>query len=186
MARFWDWRPQAVTNTDGSTALAEPILTLEPVELYTKTAMLFGLVAAEGRRLSDILNANSVLSLRDARSTSLFASVDGSQGQGWTGINREEILFVMPPEHESPRQLRIHRRQHRVRIQTGPFQITGNAHVLPGTALDAYALQTRMHFLAVTNAQVYGMVDSAFERAAPVVLVNVRPIEDLTEVLTLS
>ena len=98
----------------------------------------------------------------------------------------DDILLVMPPAHVSPRQLRVSRRQHRVRIATGPYLLIGNAHAPPGATLDAYALQKRIRFLAVTQAAVYSTVDPAFERMAKVVLVNVGRAMELTEVLTIS
>ena len=187
MAGFWDWRA-----TSGAAATATAVLerdltsTLQPVEIYTATAMVHGLVEPDGRRLSDMLNSNDVLAIRDARSTSLLSHIEGSEGSGWSELSTDEILLVMPPEHESPRQLRVHRRQHRVRIETGQFKIAGNAHVLPGIKLDPYVLRSRMHFLAITGAHVSAIGDPAWERSAPVVLVNVRPIEDLREVVTIS
>lgn len=184
MARFWEW--QARPTASATVAVEEEASPLEPVELYTSSAMVFALVAPEHRRLSDILNSNSTLALRDASSTSLINGVEGSYGKGWTSLATDEILLVMPPEHESPRQMKVHRRQHRVRIRTGRFQITGNAHVLPGIKLDPYVLQTRMRFMAVTNAEVSSTADPAWERRASVVLVNVGPIQDLREVLTIS
>jgi len=186
VANFWDWRPRSAESSTASTAVAELQSTLHPVELYTKTAMVSGLIAAEGRRLSDILNSNTTLPIRDACSTSLLSNVNGEQGSGWTSIDTDDILFAVPPEHESPRQLRIHRRQHRVRIRTGPVTLTGTAHVLPGVTLDAYALRRQMRFLALTDVQMYVDLSTPFERAAPVVLVNVRPVNDLTEVTTIS
>jgi hypothetical protein len=186
MARFWDWRAQAAPVDVGTTATAAEESSLEPVELYTSTALIVGLVAPEGRRLSDILNGNSQLPVRDARSTSLFSDFDGTGGAGWTPVNVDDILLAMPPEFSSPRQMKVHRRQHRVRIRTGPFSVVGTAHVLPGTKIDRYVLQSRMRFLAVTDAQVYSGADPAWERQAAVVLVNVRPVEDLSEMLTIS
>jgi hypothetical protein len=184
MARFWEW--QSRPTSGAAVAVEEEASALEPVELYTSTAMIFGLVAPEHRRLSDILNSNSKLALRDASSTSLINGVEGSTGKGWSSVGTDEILLVMPPEHQSPRQMRVHRRQHRVRIRTGPFQVTGNAHVLPGIKVDPYVLRTRMRFMALTNAQVSSHADPAWDRRAPVVLVNVGPIQDLSEVLTIS
>ena len=184
MPGFWDWRER--TQTAASAELAVVDTPLEPVELYTQTAMVHGLVEPEGRRLSDMLNSNSHLSLRDPKSTSVFNGVVGSEGDGWQPMPTDDILLVMPPEQVSPRQLRVHRRQHRVRITTGPYVVVGNAHLPPGVDLDAYALQKRIRFLAVTKALVYASTDAAFERAAPVVLVNIGPISDLTEVLTIS
>lgn len=184
MPGFWDWRERTQTATAADLAVEDA--PLEPVELYTKTSMVFGMVEPEGRRLSDILNSNSHLAIRDPRSTSMHHGVDGSEGDGWTPLATDEILLVMPPEHESTRQLRVHRRQHRVRISTGPYVVIGNAHVPPGVGLDAYALQKRIKFLAVTRAAVYSNADPALERMARVVLVNIRTVEELTEVLTIT
>jgi len=184
MPGFWDWRERRQGDTATAVALEEA--PLEPVELYTKSAMVFGLVEPEGRRLSDILNSNSHRAIRDPRSTSLHGGVDGTEGDGWSPLATDDILLIMPPAHVSPRQLRIHRRQHRVRITTGPYVVVGNAHVPPGVGLDAYALQKRIKFLAVTQAAVYSNADPALERMAQVVLVNVRTVEELTEVLTIS
>lgn len=184
MAGFWEWRGKPASTKAVAVATEEPVL--EPVELYTATAMVYGLVDPQGRRLSDILNANSHLAIRDPKSTSVIPTVPGTEGDGWTSIAAEDILMVMPPEHSSPRQLRVHRRQHRVRITIGPYQLVGNAHVPPGAELHSYALQRRMKFLAVTDALTYSTVDPAFERMAPVVVVNVGPIEELTEVLKIS
>jgi hypothetical protein len=120
MAGFWDWRTSSsarVASPPVAETTAAP--TLEPVEIYTATAMVYGLVEPAGRRLSDMLNTNGSLAIRDARSTSLVTGVEGTDGDGWSRLPTDEILFVMPPKHESPRQLRIHRRQHRVRIETG-------------------------------------------------------------------
>ena len=186
MTRFWEWRNSSTLATDGTTALAPDETSLEAVELYTQTAMVLGLVAPEGRRLSDILNSSSHLPVREARSISIIAGIEGSEGEGWTSVATEEVLLAMPPEHISPRQMKIHRRQHRVRIQTGPYVIVGNAHVLPGITLDPYVLRSRMRFLALTSAHVSSTTDPLWERDAPVVLVNVQPISDLTEVLTIS
>jgi hypothetical protein len=156
------------------------------VELYTRHAMVVGSVAPDGRRLSDILNSNSTLALRDARSVSLLNGVEGSDRAGWTSVRTDEILLVMPPAYDSPRQMRVHRRQHRVRIQTGEFLITGTAHVLPGMRIDPFVLRSRMRFLALTDAHVSSFTDAAWERQTSVVLVNVRPIADLREVTTIS
>jgi hypothetical protein len=43
-----------------------------------------------------------------------------------------------------------------------------------------------MRFMAVTNAEVSSTADPAWERRTSVVLVNVGPIQDLSEVLTIS
>lgn len=184
MTAFWDWRSAPVTQRQPAQLLTEA--PLEAVELYTENAMVLGQVAPDGQRLSDILNSNSHLPIKNAQSISMIGGVEGSEGQGWSSVPTDEILLAMPPEHVSPRQMRIHRRQHRVRINTGPYQMIGNAHVLPGVKLDPFVLRARMRFLALTQAHVLSTIDPAWERAAAVVLVNVRPLTDLTEVVTIS
>jgi hypothetical protein len=188
VARFWDWRqePKAVEAQASAVDVADN--ELAPVEVYTQTHMVFGLVATEGRRLSDILNTNSTLAIRDTTTTALFDGVEvGSPTYGWTSIPTDDIVLAMPPEHVSPRQLRVHRRQHRVRIGTGPFEVNGIAHVLPGTGLDPYVLRTRTRFLALTDAAITNTLGPVpWERGARVVLVNVHPIRDLREVVTIS
>jgi hypothetical protein len=184
MASFWDWRGSSTSVTASAPAVDQ--VPLERVELYTRQAMVLGRVAPDGQRLSDILNSNSHLPVRDARSISVLNGLEGTDGDGWTPVRTDDILLAMPPERASPRQMRINRRQHRVRIETGPYVVVGTAHVLPGTALDPYVLRSRMRFLALTQVHVTSKSDPSWERTAPVVLVNVRPLSDLTEVVTIA
>lgn len=184
MTAFWDWRSARVTERHATGVLTEA--PLEAVELYTENAMVLAQVAPDGQRLSDILNSNSHLPIKNAQSISMIGGVEGTAGHGWSSLPTDEILFAMPPEHVSPRQMRIHRKQHRVRINTGPYLIVGNAHVLPGVKLDPFVLRARTRFLALTKARVLSTVNPAWERAAEVVLVNVRPLTDLAEVVTIS
>ena len=51
-----------------------------------------------------------------------------------------EILFVMPPSHVTNPQRRVHRRQRRVLMRSGDFEILGQVHLLPGVELSPYAL----------------------------------------------
>jgi len=146
MAAFWDWRTRSAPVTERRPAELLTEAPLEAVELYTKNAVVLAEVAPEGQRLSDILNSNSHLPIKNARSISVIAGLDGTERDGWTSIPTDDILFAMPPEHASSRQLRIHRKQHRVRIHTGPYEIAGTAHVLPGVRLDPFVLRSRMRF----------------------------------------
>lgn len=185
MARFWTWRSETPATAIADTATLKPE-ELEPVEIYTPHAMVSGFVVAHGRRLSDILNSVVSLSVRDPRSISFLNGLNGTEGQDWHMVDTDEILFVMPPPIESPRRLHVHRRQHRIRIRTGSFEVVGNAHLIPGIALDPYLLRTRMRFLPLTKAYVRSSHEPEWERNADVVLVNVRPLKDLEEVTTIS
>jgi hypothetical protein len=185
---FWTWRRGGASSAiDGSAAL-QAVEELEPVEIYTRAAMVTGSVVSHGERMSDILNQHSELRVRAPRALP-YGEVDElpSFDQGvWAALGVDEILFVMPPSHVSHPQRRVHRRQRRVLMRTGEFEIVGTAHLLPGTELSPFALATRVHFMPVTKATVRSTNDPFWERSADVVLVNVRPLEDLREVVTIS
>lgn len=174
MSKFWSMRRG--TEVDGSAAVAaEEEPQLEPVELYTTSAMMTGLTAPHGRRLSDMLSESSAFRMQGAQvfPYSYGGVEEPSPAEPWTSIDTDQILFVMPPEHASPRQLRVHRRQRRVHLNVGDFDITGNMHLLPGTDVRSVG-GTR--FLPVTQALVLSRADEAWERSASVVLVNARHI----------
>ena len=186
MGNFWSLRRRGI-ETDGSAAV-QPVEHLEPVEIYTVGALLTGVVAPHGQRLSDMLNQGSVLRVRDTNLTAYQAGVQipAAEGGAWHSVDTSDILFVMPPEHLSSRQLRIHRSRHRVKLEVGDFEVTGTAHMPPGTALDVYVLRTKTRFVALTHASAYSRTDPAWERSASVILVNVAHAADLKEVLTIA
>ena len=142
----------------------------------------------DGQRLSDILNHQNELRVKAPRALP-YGDVDEiwtAEEDTWESLPTEEVLFVMPPAHVPHPQRRVHRRQRRVRLHTGDFEIVGQVHLLPGVELDPYALATRLRFMPVTQAAVHSLIDPFWERSADVILVNVRPLEDLREVVTIS
>ncbi len=187
-SNFWSWRRGGASSAvDGSAAL-KAVDELEPVEIYTGAAMVTGSVVSHGERMSDILNREGKLRLHAPRALP-YGDVDElhSSDEGtWATVDADEILFVMPPTHVSNPQRRVHRRWRRVLMRTGDFEILGRVHLLPGVELDPFALATRVHFLPVTQAAVRSTSDPLWERMADVILVNVRPLKDLREVLTVS
>jgi hypothetical protein len=186
--KFWTWRRDtAASSVEGSTAL-EPVEELEPVEIYTRGSMITGSVMSHGQRMSDILNQVGELRIHAPRALP-YGDVDEvrqSEDGAWETIAADEILFVMPPSHVSHPQRRVHRRQRRVLLRTGDFEIVGRAHLLPGVELNRFALATHVRFLPVTQAAVHSLTEPYWERSADVILVNVQPLEDLREVVTIS
>lgn len=157
----------------------------EPVELYTAEALVAGFVMPGGQRLSDILNAASVVSLLDSRAVAYETDVDPSRTD-WDAVEAEEVLFVTPPPHVSQRELRIHRHSRRVQITIEPFQITGTLHVRPGIALDHYLVRSPRRFIPLTSAVALFRGDPAWERVAPVVLVNAKRITYLSDLVSIA
>jgi hypothetical protein len=186
VSNFWNFRRQPATQ--GSAAIAEEAAQPEPVELYTSAALVTGSIMPEGRRLSDILNGSSLLRLRQPHLTPYRAGLQLERtGEAeWRSVDTADVLFVAPPEHTSARQMRVHRKQRRVRIAAGDFEITGVAHVPPGNDLAAYLRRSGVRFLPLTNAVAYSRADPAWERVAPVLLVNAKHMSDVTEVVTIA
>jgi len=186
MRGFW-----SVPRPSAALATSEPITptedaAAEAVELYTADELVTGFVPARAQRLSDILNsAVSLLVLRPKR-TDLREG--GAQEVDATSmaLPTSEILLAMPPQWISNPQLRVHHRRSRVRILTGRYEVVGSAHHLPGTTLDPYVLRTRIRFIAVTDATLRTTRQPWIERSAPVVLVNVGPIQELEQVITVA
>jgi len=182
---FWSLR------TRGATAQAvvdvsdtEPALV--PIELYTADELITGFTEDRGLRLSDMLNAVAVLAIERPSRTSFDSDEELESAEERLALETDRILLAMPPERRSPPQLRVHRRHSRVRILTSRYEVIGTAHHLPGGSLDPFVLRTRQRFIAVTDASVRTTSQPYFERDAPVILVNVSPITELKQVLTLS
>ena len=186
MPKFWSPLRRG-TETQGATAL-HPAQQHEPVEIYTVGSLITGKVSPQGRRLSDMLSQSSVLRVKDPNVIPYREgiSTEPAAPDSWHSVETDDVLFVMPPEHLSPRQLRIHRRQRRIRMRIGDFEIVGTAHTAPGTELSLYTLRQRSRFLALTNAVAYSNSDPAWERAASVILVNLAPVAELKELLTIA
>ena len=55
---FWNWRRGTGAATSGSAAMAMAP-DLAPIELYTADTRIVGWIAANGRRVTDLLNAQT-------------------------------------------------------------------------------------------------------------------------------
>jgi hypothetical protein len=183
---FWSLRnrggvAQSAVEVSGA---AEPVLA--PVELYTADDMVTGFVADRGFRLSDILNEVSLLPVERPKRISFDDREDAAGEELHLDLETDRILLAMPPGRTSSPQMRVHRRRSRVRILTSRYEVIGTAHHLPGSSLDPYVLRTRHRFIAVTDASVRTVTQPYLERNASVVLVNVGPIAELKQVITLT
>lgn len=182
MAGFWSFR-QGNRVVEG-TAVVEMVEELEPIELYTPAALMTGAVAPNGQRMSDLLNDSATIRVRGLVQTPFVNDLAVQDGaEEWQSVRVDDVLLVMPPEHVSPRQKRIHRRQHRVRMTVGDFEVTGNLHGPPGASIEQYVARAGVKFLPVTQATAYSNTETAWERVAPVLLVNASYIREAHDVL---
>src|SRR6059036_1774507 len=66
---FWSFRRGTASSNIAGTAALQPIEEFEPVEIYTRAAMVTGTVVSHGERLSDILNRQHELRVHAPRAS---------------------------------------------------------------------------------------------------------------------
>jgi hypothetical protein len=196
---FWNWRRGASAG-GGSTSTAETLTTeLAPVELYTAESRIVGWVAANGQRVTDLLNQSTELRLwrpspgasAELESVSLaqagqLAQPHDTDAGEWRSLPTEAVLLAMPPEWRASRQLRLHRRLRRVALSVGPFAVTGNVHLHPGVEPGPHLLNRGQQFLPLTEAYLLHQAEPHFEHVVSVVIVNTRHVTQLTPLISLA
>jgi hypothetical protein len=156
-----------------------------------------GWIAANGRRVTDLLNAQDELRLWqpspgpiEAPSTAptsarqLAPTLDES-GE-WQSVITEQLILAMPPEWRASRQLRLHRKLRRVAITAGPFSVTGNLHIVPGAEPGPDMLRHGPRFLPLTEAYILHNGEPPFEHVVSVVIVNTAHITQILPLVTLA
>jgi len=159
--------PQAVTAVD-----PPPRAELVPIRIYTENEILDGWTHLGSQRLSDLLNAEDMLSVSRVE--------DEPTEDDWQAIERERMMLVIAPFHKSPRQLRVHRQKREIKAESAYYAVRGTVHLIPGNHIDRTVLRTRQHFLPITDARVATPMRPDAEEEHEVVLVNVVNVgEDL-------
>ena len=164
------WKVGRVTGTqltDGSAA-RDPEPHLQPISVFADRGSFDGWIVAAEYRVTELLNEHQHLRV------CLDAAADR-----WEDIDRDEILFVAPPERATDPQRRIHRRKNRLVALVGPYVVTGTAHLQPGATLDPYLLRRQVRFLPLTDAWVTHRTDPTVELGRPVVIVNTANLIEL-------
>lgn len=191
---FWNWRRGArATATAGSTAMALAP-DLAPIELYTADSRIVGWIAANGRRVTDLLNAQDELRLWQPSPGPLEAPAATGREPGmsldesgeWQSLVTDQVMLAMPPEWRASRQLRLHRKLRRVALTAGPFSVTGNLHIVPGAEPGPELLERGPHFLPLTEAYILHRGEPAFEHVVSVVIVNTAHVTQLIPLVTLA
>lgn len=188
---FWNWRRGTSGGATAGSAAVALTPELAPIELYTADARVVGWIEANGRRVTDLLNEQDELRLwqprpgpMDAGPTSTTPSpADDAE---WQSLLTETMILAMPPEWRSSRQLRLHKRLRRVALTAGPFRVTGNLHLHPGTEVGAHLLTRGPRFLPLTDAYILHSGEPPFEHVVSVVIVNTAHVTSLTSLVTLA
>lgn len=194
---FWTWRRGAGTPTVAGTAAVALTPELAPIELYTADARIVGWIAANGRRVTDLLNEQDELRLwrpspgpldgadLDAAQPHSVADPD-TQGGEWQTLTADQVVLAMPPEWRASRQLRLHRRLRRVAVSAGPFNVTGNLHLPPPGEVGPHLLLRSQRWLPLTEAHLLHSGEPPFEHVVSVVIVNTAHVAQITPLVTLA
>lgn len=190
---FWNWRRgPGPSATQGSAAIAMAA-DLAPIELYTAESRIVGWIAPNGQRVTDLLSTQDELRLWRPSPGSLDertmpppeeVGVPGANGE-WETLATARVIVAMPPEWRASRQLRLHRRLRRVAVVAGPFNITGNVHLAPGTEVGLHLVRTP-RFLPLTDAYILHSGEPPFEHVVSVAIVNGAHVAQIVPLVTLA
>jgi hypothetical protein len=164
---------------------------LAPIELYTADSRIVGWIAANGRRVTDLLNAQDELRLWQPSPGPIEASLADQpptldEAGDWQSLVTEQMILAMPPEWRASRQLRLHRKLRRVALTAGPFSVTGNVHVVPGGEPGPELLLRGPRFLPLTEAYILHNGEPPFEHVVSVVIVNTAHVSQMVPLVTLA
>ena len=188
---FWNWRRSpGPAATHGSAALAMAP-ELAPIEIYTADSRIVGWIAPNGQRVTDLLSDTDELRLwrpspgpLDETGVPAVKSMGGEGGE-WQSLATAQVILAMPPEWRASRQLRLHRRLRRAAVVAGPFSITGNVHLPPGTEIGPHLVRAHS-FLPLTDAYLLHNGEPPFEHVVSVVLVNAIHVAQVVPLVTLA
>jgi hypothetical protein len=192
---FWNWRRAAGTTATAGSAAVALAPDLAPIELYTADSRIVGWIAANGRRVTDLLNAQDELRLWQPSPGPIEAPLADplagprptmDESGDWQSLMTEQVILAMPPEWRASRQLRLHRKLRRVAISAGPFSVTGNLHIVPGTEPGPELLLHGPHFLPLTEAYILHNGEPPFEHVVSVVIVNTAHATQMVPLVTLA
>ncbi len=139
-----------------------------PIDAFIEAGAVQLRLHAPAGRLSDTLN----------RETSI--RVERTDGGAPPTI--EDLLLLVPPPREVDRARRLHRPGRAVRIWIGPYEVTGDVHVPPGTEATGFLMRNSPRFVALTNAIVRSTIGVIADRDMDVALVNLQRAERFADV----
>ena len=191
---FWNWRRGTGAATTSASAAVALSSDLAPIELYTADSRIVGWIAANGRRVTDLLNHEGELRLwrpspgpieAPGAHNGVTQQVEPESGE-WQILMTDQVILAMPPEWRASRQLRLHRKLRRVAVTAGPFQVTGNLHMPPGTDVGLEYIDRAPQFLPLTESYILHNGEPPFEHVVSVVIVNTVHITQMHPLVTLA
>jgi hypothetical protein len=137
---------------------------LATIRLITAATEIRGYISQGEERITDILQRGEPFMILPAGAEELPES--------WVEITPAEIQIVVPPPHVSPPERRLARQLRTVFARVGGYEVSGTAHLVPGSESDIMARSTRP-FLPLTDAVLVAEGATEAERLE-VVIINLR------------
>ncbi len=147
--------------------MAEPLRLLLSIRLITAETEIRGHVSPGDERITDILQRGEPFRILPQGAENL--------AENWLEIEPAEIQLVMPPPLVSPPERRVARQQSTVFVRAGDYELSGTAHLLPGSEADILSRSSRP-FLPLTDATLFA--PGADPEPVAVVIVNLRLTSD--------
>lgn len=169
--------------TDDDPSL-EPTPQQAPPELAAVELLLadegrrMGWIDTQGQRTSDWLNANPEMPIRGLGAPDAAAASPAGEAQP---LERERIVWVVPPPLPANRHLRLHRRRVLVHLELDDHEVSGQAHVRPGADAVDQVLRGTRDMVPLTDAQVVSRTDPTEGISLPVLIVNRRHVRRIVE-----
>jgi hypothetical protein len=123
--------------------MADAFHLLLPIRLVTVEAEIRGHISSSDERITDILQRGDTFRILP----------EGARPdrEHWLEISPNEIQLVVPPPLVSPPERRKARQPSTVFVRAGPYEVTGTAHLQPGSEADLVS-RSSQPFLPLTDA----------------------------------
>jgi hypothetical protein len=143
--------------------MADAFRLLLPIRLFTAETEIRGHISPGDERITDILQRGETFRILP----------QGAQpdSEHWIEISPDEIQLVVPPPLVSPPERRATRLARTVFVRAGQHEVSGTAHLLPGSEADLVSRSSHP-FLPLTDAVI--VAPDREPEPLDVVIVNLR------------
>jgi hypothetical protein len=173
--RAWFRRGRPPRSAD--LEVVSPSPEVDAVEVFDASGSHQMQIDAKGLRISDLLNAAEGI----VPSRPVSHEEPTTEGSRWLPLDLHATLLLIPPSRPTDARQRLHRPRQAVRLQVGPYVVTGRAHIPPGTQPTAFLLRHRRRFVPLTDAWIDGAPDERAAFSAPIVIVNLGSAESIRD-----
>lgn len=172
--------PPAATVSGPDVDRAGTPFELAAVELLMTGGPMTGWIATDGQRTSDWLNRHDRVPLLGLAPRGAAQPPGPAPTAEPTDVDRDQIIWVVPPPLPANRHLRLHRRRILVHLELEEHRIIGQVHVRPGADASDQVLRGPRELIPLTEAQVVARANPQDGASVPVLIVNRHHVRHVT------